>query len=101
MFRYLESDDASMNALVVQQLRGYLIDEQLSSEILLPKFIQALQIIFKNSQKFAEVSLNEWTTLIAKNRGKVKIEPFKKFQIVFLLFFFIRFFPMMHNVINY
>ncbi len=98
MFRYLESDDASMNALVVQQLRGYLIDEQLSSEILLPKFIQALQIIFQNSQKFAEISLDEWSTLIAKNRGKVKLNFF---QILFLCFVFIRFFPMMLNVINY
>lgn len=72
MFRHLESDDASMNALVVQQLRAYLLDEQLSSEILLSKFIQALQIIFKNAQKFAEVSLDEWITLVSKNRGKVK-----------------------------
>ncbi|CAF2799981.1 unnamed protein product [Rotaria sp. Silwood2] len=71
LFRHLESDDTSMNALIIRQLRGYLVDEQLSSEILLPKFIQALQFIFQNSQKFPEVSLDEWTTLIAKNRGKI------------------------------
>jgi hypothetical protein len=98
MFHYLESNDASMNAVVVQQLRAYLLDEQLSAEILLPKFIQALQIIFKDSQKFAEISLDEWATLIEKNRGKVKIKLFKNFQTTF---FCIRFFPMMHNVINY
>ncbi len=72
MFRYLESDDASMNVLVVEQLRAFLLDEQLSSDILLPKFIQALEIIFNNPQKFSEVSFDEWTILVAKNRGKVK-----------------------------
>ncbi|CAF3993397.1 unnamed protein product [Rotaria sordida] len=71
MFRYLESDDGSKNAYVVQQLHACLLNEQLSSEILLSKFIQALQIIFKNSQKSTEVSLDEWETLIAKNRGKI------------------------------
>ncbi|CAF3633749.1 unnamed protein product [Rotaria sp. Silwood1] len=71
LFRHLESDDASMNALIIRQLRGYLVDEQLSSEILLPKFIQALQFVFRNFRKFPEVSLDEWTTLIAKNRGKI------------------------------
>ena len=73
LFHYLESDDISLNTLVVQRLRGYLLDEQLSSEILLPKFVQALQIIFRNSQKFAAVPLDEWAILIAKNRGKVKL----------------------------
>jgi hypothetical protein len=81
----LESDDASMNALVVQQLHAYLLDEQLSPEILLPKFIQALQMIFKNSKKFPEVSLDEWARLISKNRGKVKIKIPK---INFLIFFY-------------
>ncbi|CAF3890479.1 unnamed protein product, partial [Rotaria sordida] len=71
MFRYLESDDVSKNVYVVQQLRVCLLNEQLSSEILLSKFIQALQIIFKNSQKFIEVSLDEWERLITKNRGKI------------------------------
>jgi hypothetical protein len=89
MFRYLESDDVSMNVLVVQQLRAYLLDEQLSSEILLPKFIQTLQIIFQNSQKLAEISFDEWSTLIAKNRGKVKI---KFFHILFLSLFSLGFF---------
>ncbi len=78
MFRCLESNDESMNALVVQQLRAYLLDEQLSSDISLPKFIQALEIIFKNSQKFSEVSFDEWTTLVTKNRGKVKIKFLRK-----------------------
>jgi len=68
-----------MNALAVQQLRGYLLNEQLPSEILLPKFIQALQIIFKHSQKFTEVSLDEWATLIENHRGKVNIKHFLKF----------------------
>ncbi len=72
MFGYLESDDVSMNAFVVQQLRAYLVDEQLSPDILLSKFIQALQIIFRNSRKFPEISLDEWSKLIAKNRGKVR-----------------------------
>ncbi len=74
MFRYLESNDVSLNAVVVQQLRAYLLDEQLSSDISLPKFIQALEIIFKNSQKFVGISFDEWATLIATNRGKVKIK---------------------------
>jgi hypothetical protein len=91
MFRYLESDDVSMNVLVVQQLRGYLLDEQLSSEILLPKFIQALQIIFQNSQKFTEISFDEWSTLIAKNRGKVKIKFFS--NSIFVFCFSLDFFP--------
>ncbi|CAF3437622.1 unnamed protein product [Rotaria sp. Silwood1] len=73
MFHYLESNDASKNSLVVQQLRTYLLNEQLPSEILLPKFIQALQIILRNSQKFTDISLGEWATLIAKNRGKIFI----------------------------
>ena len=73
MFHYLESDDTHLNILVVQRLRGYLLNEQLSSEILLPKFVQALQTIFRNSQKFASVSLDEWAMLIAKNRGKVML----------------------------
>ena len=72
MFRHLESDDTSMNALVVEQLHAYLIDGQLSPEILPQKFIQALQFIFKNPKKFPQVSLDEWATLISKNRGKVK-----------------------------
>jgi len=97
MFRYLESDDVSMNAFVVQQLRAYLVDEQLSADISLSKFMQALQIIFRNSQKFAEVSLDEWSKLVAKNRGKVNKRIFNQC----LNFILIRFFPMMHNVMNY
>ncbi len=80
MFRYLESDD-----------------EQLSADISLSKFMQALQIIFRNSQKFAEVSLDEWSKLVAKNRGKVNKRIFNQC----LNFILIRFFPMMHNVMNY
>ncbi|CAF1511581.1 unnamed protein product, partial [Rotaria sordida] len=59
MFRYLESDGGSKNAYVVQQLHACLLNEQLSSEILLSKFIQALQIIFKNSQKSTEIFAND------------------------------------------
>ena len=72
MFRNLESNDLSKNKLVIQQLRTYLVNEQLPSEILLPKLIQALQTTFKNPQKYTEISLDEWATLITKNRGKVK-----------------------------
>lgn len=71
MFRCLESNEKSMNALVAQQLQGYLSDGQLPAEILLPKFIQALQVIFKNPQKFAQISLEQWARLIEQNRGKV------------------------------
>lgn len=77
MFRHLESDDISMNVLVVQQLRAYLLDGRLPSEIALLKFIQALQFIFKNKNKFPEVSFDEWITLVSKNRGKVKIKLFE------------------------
>ncbi len=85
MFRCLESNDPSMNALVVEQLRAYLTDERLSSEISLSKFIQALQIIFRNSQKFTNVSLDEWSKLIAKNRGKVNVEISIDFFTLFVL----------------
>jgi hypothetical protein len=74
-----------MNALVVEQLRAYLTDERLSSEISLSKFIQALQIIFRNSQKFTNVSLDEWSKLIAKNRGKVNVEISIDFFTLFVL----------------
>lgn len=71
LFKCLESNDPSMNALVVEQLRAYLLDEQLPSNILLPKFIQALQKIVRNRDKFSQVSLEEWEQLIGINRGKV------------------------------
>ena len=71
LFNCLESNDPSMNALVVEQLRAYLLDEQLPSNILLPKFIQALQKIFRNRGKFSQISLEEWEQLIGINRGKV------------------------------
>lgn len=71
MFRQLESDEASVNASIVSQLHGYLVDQQLSNEISLSKFIQALQTILKNPRRFPQVSLDKWATLIANNRGKV------------------------------
>ncbi|CAF3559986.1 unnamed protein product [Rotaria socialis] len=71
LFRRLESDDESINALAISQLRTYLVNEQLSSEILLPTFVQALQFIFHNFRKFPRVSLSKWILLIAKNRGKI------------------------------
>ncbi|CAF2201932.1 unnamed protein product [Rotaria magnacalcarata] len=71
LFRRLESDDESINALAISQLRTYLVNEQLSSEILLPTFVQALQFIFHNFRKFPRVSLSKWIILIAKNRGKI------------------------------
>ncbi|UJR38217.1 hypothetical protein I4U23_030890 [Adineta vaga] len=71
MFRHLESDDPSTNALVIGKLHSFLVDKQLSKEISLQKFIQALQTVFKNSRKFVQIRLDEWATLIANNRGKI------------------------------
>ncbi|CAF0880501.1 unnamed protein product [Adineta steineri] len=71
MFHCLESNDPSMNALVVQQIRAYLIEKQLPTEISLAKFIQALETIIKNSKKFTTVSFDELATLISDNRGKI------------------------------
>ncbi|CAF3068718.1 unnamed protein product [Rotaria sp. Silwood2] len=68
---YLESDDPSMNAHAIRQLRAYLVGKQLSSKIVLPKFIQAIQFMLQNSRKFPEVLLDEWAILIANNRGKI------------------------------
>jgi len=72
LFQYLESNDASMNEIAVKQLQTYLVNEQLPSDISMQKFIQALQMIFKNTDKFSQLSLDQWWTLIEPNRGKVK-----------------------------
>ncbi|CAF3201556.1 unnamed protein product [Rotaria socialis] len=71
LFRNLESNDASMNALAVHQLHTCLLNQQLPSELLLQKFIQAINIVIRNAHKFTEISCNEWETLIAENRGKI------------------------------
>jgi len=72
LFQYLESNDASMNEIAVKQLQTYLVNEQLPSDISMQKFIQALQMIFKNTDKFSQLSLDQWWSLIEPNRGKVK-----------------------------
>ncbi|CAF4240433.1 unnamed protein product [Rotaria sp. Silwood2] len=66
LFCHLESDDASMNALFIRQLRVDLVDEQFHR-----KFVQIFQFIFRNSRKFSKVSLDKWAILITKNRGKI------------------------------
>ena len=71
MFRCLDSSDPSENAFVVQQLHSVLQKGELPSFIAPTKFVQALQMVFKSPTKFSQVSVDEWTTLVSNNRGKV------------------------------
>lgn len=71
LFSSLQSNDSSINATIVEKFRLCLLDEQLPSNISPAKFIQALQTIVRNHQKFSQVSLDEWQALISKNRGRV------------------------------
>ena len=74
MFRLLSCDDPTSNSYVVDQLQQILVDEKPSSLISLPKFIQALEVVIKKPKKFTQVSLDQWQTLIMRNRGKVSSE---------------------------
>ncbi|CAF1460969.1 unnamed protein product [Adineta ricciae] len=71
MFRRLESDDPAMYTIVVEKLHSCLVNKQLSGEISLQKFIQALQTVFMKTRKFSQISLDEWATLIENNRRKI------------------------------
>ena len=72
LFSSLQSNDPLVNATIVERIRACLRDEQAPSKISLAKFIQALQTIVQNTQKFSQISLDEWQRLISNNRGKVR-----------------------------